>query len=71
VTNSAGDMAKPKRELARAMYAAGAIVLVVYAAVSLIVVLTLSLAWIEANQVTCSPRPGRRSLGAPASSSSG
>ncbi len=50
VTNSAGDMARPARDLPRAMYGALAIVVAVYAIVSAVIVLVLPLAAIEANQ---------------------
>ena len=50
VTNSAGDMRNPAKELPRAMFLALGIVIVVYIVVSSVVVMTLSLPAIEANQ---------------------
>lgn len=50
VTNSAGEMQDPRRQLPRAMYGALGIVLVVYVLVSTIIVTTLSLPAIEAAQ---------------------
>ena len=50
VTNSAGDMRNPARELPRAMFLALGIVIVVYVAVSCVVVMTLSLQVMDANQ---------------------
>ena len=50
VTNSAGEMHDPRRQLPRAMYGALAIVLLVYVLVSTIIVTTLSLSAIDAAQ---------------------
>jgi amino acid transporter len=50
VTNSAGEMRDPARQLPRAMYLALAIVVAIYIAVSAVIVMTLSLPTIEANQ---------------------
>jgi amino acid transporter len=50
VTNSAGDMRDPAKELPRAMFSALAIVVVVYVVISAIVVTTLSLPSMDANQ---------------------
>ncbi len=50
VTNSAGDMRDPAKELPRAMFLALGIVIVVYILVSSVVVMTLSLPAIDANQ---------------------
>lgn len=50
VTNSAGDMSDPAKELPRAMFSALAIVVVVYVVVSSIVVMTLSLPAMDAAQ---------------------
>ena len=50
VTNSAGDMRNPAKELPRAMFLALGIVIVVYIVVSSVVVMTMSLPAIEANQ---------------------
>lgn len=50
VTNSAGDMRDPKRQLPRAMYIALGSVLVVYVLVSTVIVLTLPLSAIDASQ---------------------
>ncbi len=47
VTNSAGDMRNPAKELPRAMFLALGIVIVVYIVVSSVVVMTLSLPAIE------------------------
>ena len=63
VTNSAGDMAKPARELPRAMYAAVAIVVVIYVVVSLVVVMVMSLHSIDANQGHVLAEAGRSVLG--------
>lgn len=49
VTNAAGSMAKPRRELPRAMFLALGIVVVVYLIVSSLVVLLLPIAQIEAD----------------------
>lgn len=50
VTNSAGDMKNPAKELPRAMFTALAIVIVVYIVISAIVVMTLSLPTMDADQ---------------------
>jgi amino acid transporter len=50
VTNSAGDMADPPRELPRAMFWALGIVVVVYVVVSAIVAMTLSLPVMDTDQ---------------------
>jgi amino acid transporter len=50
VTNSAGDMGDPAKELPRAMFSALAIVVVVYVVISAVVVTTLSLPSMDANQ---------------------
>jgi len=50
VTNSAGEMRDPARQLPRAMYGSLAIVTSVYVLVSVVVIATLSLAAIDANQ---------------------
>ena len=50
VTNSAADMADPAKELPRAMFAALGIVVLVYVVISSIVVMTLSLGDMDANQ---------------------
>lgn len=50
VTNSAGDMRNPSRELPRAMFLALGIVIVVYMLVSALIVMTLTLPAMEANQ---------------------
>jgi amino acid transporter len=50
VTNSAGDMRDPAKELPRAMFSALAIVVVVYVVISTVVVTTLSLPSMDANQ---------------------
>ncbi len=50
VTNSAGDMRDPAKELPRAMFLALGIVIVVYLLVSSVVVMTMSLSTMDANQ---------------------
>jgi amino acid transporter len=50
VTNSAGDMRDPARELPRAMFTALGIVIVVYIVVSSLVVMTVTLPSMDANQ---------------------
>jgi amino acid transporter len=50
VTNSAGEMRDPSKQLPRAMYSALGIVLAVYVLVSTVIVLTLKLPAIDANQ---------------------
>jgi amino acid transporter len=63
VTNSAGEMAHPARQLPRAMYGALGVVLAVYVAVSTIVVLVLPLAAIDANQGHVLAEAGRAIAG--------
>jgi amino acid transporter len=63
VTNSAGDMQRPARDLPRAMFGALAIVMVVYIAVSTLVVLVLPMAQIEANQGHVLAEAGQAVLG--------
>ena len=70
VTNSAGDMRDPARELPRAMFTALGIVVAVYVVVSTLVVMTMTLPAMDAAQVTsCPKRRGRCSV-EPGSSSS-
>src|ERR1700710_437366 len=63
VTNSAADMANPARELPRAMFSALAIVVVVYVVISTIVVMTLSLPAMDANQGHVLSEAGLATLG--------
>jgi amino acid transporter len=63
VTNSAGDMRNPAKELPRAMFLALGIVIVVYITVSSIVVMTLSLSAIDADQGHVLADSGREILG--------
>lgn len=63
VTNSAGDMSNPARELPRAMFSALAIVVVVYVVISTIVVMTLSLPAMAANQGHVLSEAGLATLG--------
>jgi amino acid transporter len=63
VTNSAGDMRNPAKELPRAMFLALGIVIVVYAVVSSIVVMTLSLPVMDVNQGHVLADAGRVILG--------
>jgi amino acid transporter len=63
VTNSAGDMRNPARELPRAMFLALGIVTVVYIVVSSIVVMTLSLPAMDADQGHVLADAGREILG--------
>jgi amino acid transporter len=63
VTNSAGDMADPAKELPRAMYTALAIVVVVYVVVSSIVVMLLSLPAMDANQGHVLSEAGAAAMG--------
>ena len=70
VTNSAGDMRDPAKELPRAMFLALGIVMVVYMVVSSVVVMTLSLAAMDANQGHVLSEAGRHTWGGSASSSS-
>lgn len=63
VTNSAADMADPAKELPRAMFAALGIVVVVYVVISAIVVMTLSLGDMDANQGHVLSEAGAVALG--------
>lgn len=63
VTNSAGDMRNPAKELPRAMFLALGIVIVVYLAVSSVVVMTLSLPAMDANQGHVLAAAGQEILG--------
>jgi amino acid transporter len=63
VTNSAGDMANPAKELPRAMFLALGIVVVVYVVISTIVVMTLSLPSMDANQGHVVSEAGSAALG--------
>ncbi|MCW2689440.1 MAG: Amino acid permease [Mycobacterium sp.] len=63
VTNSAGDMRNPAKELPRAMFADLGIVIVVYILVSSVVVMTLSLPAMDANQGHVLSEAGRDLLG--------
>ncbi|MCW2654278.1 MAG: hypothetical protein QOE41_3808 [Mycobacterium sp.] len=63
VTNSAGEMRNPGKQLPRAMYLALVIVVAVYVLVSAVVVMTLSLPAIEANQGHVLSEAGRAVLG--------
>ena len=63
VTNSAGEMRDPARQLPRAMYSALAIVVGVYVLVSSVVVMTLSLSAIEANAGHVLSESGKAILG--------
>ena len=63
VTNSAGDMRNPAKELPRAMFLALGIVIVVYILVSAVVVMTLSLPAMEANQGHVLSEAGQQILG--------
>lgn len=65
VTNSAGDMHDPAKELPRALYLAVAIVTLVYVLVSSAIVLVLSLSEIDANQGHVLAEAGRAVLGTP------
>ena len=67
VTNSAGDMSNPAKELPRAMFLALGIVVVVYVVISTIVVMTMSLPSMDANQGHVLSEAGRRSSGTSAS----
>ena len=68
VTNSAGDMKNPAKELPRAMFGALAIVVVVYVIVSSVVVMTLSLRRWTPTRATCSRRRAARCSATSASS---
>ena len=63
VTNSAGDMRNPAKELPRAMFLALGIVIVVYIVVSSVVVMTLSLPAMDAYQGHVLADAGRVILG--------
>jgi amino acid transporter len=63
VTNSAGDMRSPARELPRAMYTALLVVVSVYVLVSVVVVLVLPLHVIVANQGHVLAEAGRAIAG--------
>jgi len=63
VTNSAGDMANPAKELPRAMFLALGIVVIVYVVISTIVVMTLSLPSMDANQGHVVSEAGAAALG--------
>jgi amino acid transporter len=63
VTNSAGDMRNPAKELPRAMFTALAIVIVVYVVISSIVVMTLSLPTMDANQGHVLSEAGAAAMG--------
>ncbi|GAC58445.1 hypothetical protein GOHSU_40_00290 [Gordonia hirsuta DSM 44140 = NBRC 16056] len=63
VTNSAGDMANPKKQLPRAMYQALAIVIVVYVVVALMIVMVMSLHDVDANAGHVLSDAGRAVLG--------
>ncbi len=63
VTNSAGDMRDPAKELPRAMFLALGLVIVVYILVSSVVVMTLSLPAMDAGQGHVLSGPGRQILG--------
>lgn len=63
VTNSAGDMANPKKQLPRAMYLALGIVMAVYVVVGLMVVMVMTLPDIEANAGHALADAGRAILG--------
>ena len=63
VTNSAGDMRDPAKELPRTMFLALGIVIVVYILVSAVVVMTLSLPAMDANQGHVLSEAGQQILG--------
>lgn len=63
VTNSAEDMSNPAKELPRAMFTALAIVVVVYVVISTIVVMTLSLSTMDANQGHVLSEAGAAAMG--------
>jgi len=63
VTNSAGDMRDPAKELPRAMYTALAIVVVVYVVISTIVVMLLSLPAMDVNQGHVLSEAGAAAMG--------
>jgi amino acid transporter len=63
VTNSAGGMRDPARELPRAMFLALGIVIVVYFLVSAVIVMTLTLPAMDANQGHVLSEAGQHILG--------
>jgi amino acid transporter len=63
VTNSAADMRNPARELPRAMFFALGIVIVVYVLVSAVIVMTLSLPAMDANQGHVLSEGGQQIIG--------
>ena len=63
VTNSAGDMKEPAKELPRAMFTALGIVVVVYILVSSVMVMTLSLPAMDAHQGHVLSEAGQQILG--------
>ncbi len=63
VTNSAGEMRDPVKQLPRAMYLSLAIVVAFYVLVSAVVVMLLSLPTIEANQGHVLSEAGRAAVG--------
>lgn len=63
VTNSAGDMSDPKRQLPRAMYTALFIVMAVYIVVAVMIVMVMSLTDIDANAGHVLSSAGRSALG--------
>ncbi|MGV9670181.1 APC family permease [Gordonia sp. NPDC003504] len=63
VTNSAGDMSNPVKQLPRAMYQSLFIVILVYVVVSSLVVMVMSLSDIETNQGHVLSDAGRAVLG--------
>jgi amino acid transporter len=63
VTNSAGDMRDPAKELPKAMFLALGIVVVVYILVSTVVVMTLTLPSMDANQGHVLSEAGQHILG--------
>ena len=63
VTNSAGDMRNPAKELPRAMYLSLAIVVVTYLLVSSVIVMTMPLADIQASQGDALAEAGKAILG--------
>jgi tellurite resistance protein len=63
VTNSAGDMADPRRELPRALYLAVGVVMAIYVAVSVAIVVVMRLAEIDASSGHVLAEAGRAVLG--------
>ena len=63
VTNSAGEMRNPARELPRAMFLALGIVIVVYVLVSAVIVMTLTLPAMDANQGHVLSEAARQMIG--------